>query len=842
MYYTSADAGNGMFNYFVTLKLFMRCNSGRQFNNPAIISVFNRATNARVQNINVPLGNQQTISLSDAGPCVTNPPQVCYVIGTYEFTLALPASTDGYTLASQVNYRISGISNLSLGYNNVGATYTAEIPGTRSAENGPTNTSAKFIGSDLVVVCANNRFAYSFQAQDSDGDQLRYSFCNAYVSGAANVGNMASAPPSPPYNSVPYGQQYSGFSPLGNNVNIDENTGLITGIAPPTGVYVVTVCVDEIRNGIVIATQRKDLQINIAACDIAAASLKPEYQLCRNSTKLSVVNLSTSNLIKTQDWEIADRAGGKVFTTTGLNLDYTFADTGTYFLKLVINRGQGCSDSAVSPVKVYPGFIPAFDYNGVCFTKPSQFTDQTTTRYGNINAWKWDFGDIGLEDTSTLRNPSYTYGSKGTKVAILTVSNSVGCTDTAMRNLPIFDKPPLQLAFTDTLICRNDVVQLRANGNGLFTWSPNTAMVNANTAAATVTPLVTTRFYVDLDDQGCLNRDSVLVRVVNQVTLKAMNDTLICEGDQIQLRVQSDAFHYTWTPAAQIDNPNVANPFVTTPQVTSYEVTAVLGGCTAKDQVRVITVPYPVANAGADTMICFNSSAQLHGTTDGTSFRWTPTVFLDNTNTLDPITKPPQSISYILLAFDTRGCPKPGRDTMQVIVLPDIKASAGNDTSIVVGQDLQMNASGGLKYAWQPTNGLSNAGIPNPVARFNEPIDIMRYSVYVYNQAGCVDTASINIKVFSTLPSVFVPSAFTPNNDGRNDVLRPIAAGIKQMEYFNIYNRWGKLVFSTSEDRKGWDGNVNGMPQAPGTFVWAVKAVDYTGKPYMQKGTLVLIR
>ena len=653
---------------------------------------------------------------------------------------------------------------------------------------------------------------------------------------------MASAPPSPPYNSVPYGSQYSGAAPLGTKVSIDENTGLITGIAPSTGVYVVTVCVDEIRNGIVVATQRKDLQINIAACDIAAASLNPEYQLCRNTTTLNVANRSTSNLIKTQHWEISNQAGTKVFDTTGLNLVYTFSDTGTYSLKLVINRGQGCSDSAVSPVKVYPGFIPAFNYNGVCFSKPTQFNDQTATRYGSVNLWKWDFGDIGLFDTSSQANPVYTYGSKGAKIAILTVSNSVGCLDTAKRSLPIFDKPPLSLAFADTLICKNDQVQLKATGNGLFTWSPNTAMVNGTTATPTVTPPVTTRFYVDLDDQGCLNRDSVLVRVVNQVTLQAMNDTLICQGDQVQLRVQSDAFHYSWTPAAQLENANIANPLATTPQVTTYEVTAVLGGCTAKDQVQVITVPYPLANAGVDTMICFNSSAQLRGTTDGSSFQWTPTVFLDNASSMNPVTNPPQTISYVLLAFDDKGCPKPGRDTIQVIVLPDIKASAGNDTSIVVGQDLQLNASGGLKYAWQPFAGLSNAGIPNPVARFTEPLEDMRYSVYVYNQAGCADTATINIKVFSTLPSVFVPSAFTPNNDGRNDVLRPIAAGIKQLEYFNIYNRWGKLVFSTSEDRKGWDGTINGTPQAPGTFVWAVKATDYTGKTYLQKGTLVLIR
>lgn len=231
MYYTSAPGASGKIKYNITLKLFMRCNSGREFNNPTIVSVFDRTTNARISDISVPLSSRKTISLADAGPCISNPPIVCYVIGTYQFQVELDISLNGYLLSSQVNYRIAGISNLSF-YNNIGATYTCEIPGTKPVSNGPSNNSAQFTGNDLVVVCAKNRFSYSFAATDPDSDQLQYSFCDAYVSGTTITGNMVTPPLKPPYFSVPYGSNFGSYAPLGSNVKIDQNTGLITGTAP----------------------------------------------------------------------------------------------------------------------------------------------------------------------------------------------------------------------------------------------------------------------------------------------------------------------------------------------------------------------------------------------------------------------------------------------------------------------------------------------------------------------------------------------------------------------------------------------------------------------------------
>lgn len=841
MSYVLVSVNNGVYHYRVHARLFMDCYSGRQLPNPAIFGVFNKGNGERISDISVPMTNQQNLTLSNAGPCITNPPRVCYEIGNYDFDVAVPAAIEGYVVTIQVIYRVNGIANLIMGYGNVGATYTADIPGTGAVADGPNNNSAHFTGSDLVVICANNSFSYNFGAEDPDRDHLRYSFCDAYQGGSGGGLGTNTSPNPPPYSSVPYGGDYGATSPLGGAVQINPETGMITGIAPGEGIYVVTVCVDEIRNGKVIATQRKDLQIRITDCSIAAASIQPEFMLCETSKTINLSNNSTSPLITSYNWELVDRAGNTIFTSTNATANYTFADTGTYLVKLIINRNQQCSDSATSIARVYPGFIPDFNYRGICFTKPTQYFDATTSVYGTVTTWKWDFGEnLAADDISNFPIATYTYPSMGIKAVRLIVTNTMGCRDTIVKNISVMDKPPLSMRFKDTLICTPDQVQLEAIGSGIFSWAPGTSITNANTSTPTVNPVTTTTYVVRLDDNGCLNSDSVRVRVVDHVTLQAMNDTTICQGDTIRLRVASDGLQYTWSPT--VLTPGLANPLASTITNTTYQVIARIGSCSQTDRISVATIPYPIANAGPDTVICYQTFAQLNGSTDGSSFGWQSASTLSSVTVLNPVATPTITTSYVLFAHDTRGCPKPGFDTVTVIVLPDIVASAGRDTSVVVGQPLQLNASGGIRYLWSPAAGLSNPAIANPVIIYQEPTAGIRYKCLVFNEAGCADSAYMRVKVFQTMPSVFVPNAFTPNGDGRNDVLRPIAAGMQRIEYFQIFNRWGQMVFSTSTNEHGWDGTIAGKQQGPGAYVWVIKAVDYTGSPYTQRGTVVLVR
>jgi len=843
--YTFTRMQNGLYDYAITVRMFMRCNSGREFNDPTVISIFDRESGARVNNYTVPIERTEKLVLTETDPCVTNPPPVCYEVAYYQFYVSLPASPSGYTITSHVMFRIDGIKNMISNYDRVGATYVGEIPGTN--DGGPQNNSAHFVGSDLVVVCAENSFSYSFAATDNDGDDLRYSFCNALrTSGSGGFGEGVEPPPPPPYQSIPYGNKFNGNSPLGGNVIIDSKTGMITGIAPGPGAYVVTVCVEEIRNGKVIATQHKDLQINIAPCSIAAASLPAEFMLCGDTKTLSAKNLSTSNLVKSYNWEFIDRDGSVVFNSTDPQVTHTFSDTGTYLIRLFINQDKPCSDSTTSTVRVYPGFVPDFFISSPCIIQPARFNDATTSILGTVNAWEWDFGEVNSSnDFSDLQNPTFTYPSTGDKRVQLIAQNTLGCRDTIIKTVDIFDKPPIQLAFRDTLICPPDNLELRAAGRGIFNWAPLLTITGSNTAAPVVSPVATTTYHVTLNDDGCINNDSVKVNVVDQVSLQLMNDATICTGDSLILDLVSDAQRYSWSPALSLNDPIVQDP-VAFPSVTiTYQVTASISACTATDQVTITPVPYPTVNAGPDTTICFDTPAQLHATTDGSSYSWTPASSLQRSNTLDPVAVPGLTTSYLIYAYDTRGCPKPGMDTVVVTVQPEIIAYAGRDTTVVIGQPLQLRASGGSLYSWSPAFGLSANDISDPIAKFSSsPSEgFYTYKVLVSDNTGCMDSASVRVIVFNSAPEIYVPTAFTPNTDGRNDYFQLVAAGIQHIQIFRVYNRWGQLLFDTpGTHSQGWDGNFGGKPQPSGTYVWMVRAIDYTGRPISRKGTVTLIR
>lgn len=821
----------------------MVCHTYREFYNPTYVSVFDKKTNQRIEDKLVPLTSIENITLNDTDNCITNPPEVCHRIGYYIFDLTLPASANGYVLTSEVFFRVNNISNLNSGYENLGATYTAEIPGTFTLTSGPKNNSAKFTGNDLVMICADNPFTYSFAAEDKDGDELSYSLCDAYSSANFLFGIDLIPPAAPPYLSVPYGGGFSAGRPLGDKVNIDEKTGLISGIAPPPGTYVVTVCIDEKRDGKIIATQRKDLQVRVAACSFVSALLQQSYLLCGESKTVNMENLSVSSLIESYKWSITNNAGREVFTTDSPTVNYTFADTGIFKVRLDVNPHAKCADSAYSVIKVYPGLKADFSYTGVCLNKQTIFTDATSSVYGTIDSWRWSFaGDSSGAAASIAQYPTYNYPSTGLKTVSLHVTDNKGCLDSITKTIEIFDKPPVNLGFRDTLICGPDTLQINATGPGIYHWTPLTDIVNADSSHPTVTPKQTTTYYVDLAVDGCNNRDSVTVRVVDHVTLNAMNDTTICSGDAIQLHVVSDGLFYTWSPAAQLNHADIQQPTAYTSTNSIYSVNATIGKCAATDQVSVKTVPYPTSVAGADTVICFGDLANLNGISNGSSYSWYPPADVKDFHALHTVASPHANTIYTLISYDTKGCPKPGLDSVLISVQPEIFAFAGHDTSIVINQPLQLNASGGDFYEWTPAFGLSAVNIPNPVASFNEPSQNNRYKVLVSDQTGCADSAFINIKVYKTLPSVFMPTAFTPNGDGRNDIFRPIIAGIQSIGAFNIYNRWGQLVYSTNTIGAGWDGRINGVLQSSGTFVWIIKAVDYNGLPYSNKGTVTLIR
>jgi gliding motility-associated-like protein len=199
------------------------------------------------------------------------------------------------------------------------------------------------------------------------------------------------------------------------------------------------------------------------------------------------------------------------------------------------------------------------------------------------------------------------------------------------------------------------------------------------------------------------------------------------------------------------------------------------------------------------------------------------------------------SLLYVFTGSD--GCRDSAMQSIQVIAPP--RVNAGSDTAVVVNQPLQLQAvssdTGPDTFSWSPIEGLNDPGISNPVAVLGSAVDSIWYVVRVTDTAGCYGEDSILVRVFKTLPNIFVPNAFTPGSS-INNVFRPIPVGISSLQYFKIYNRWGQLVFSTNRMGEGWDGNIGGKPQGTDSYVWMVEGTTYTGKIITKKGTMTLIR
>jgi gliding motility-associated-like protein len=309
------------------------------------------------------------------------------------------------------------------------------------------------------------------------------------------------------------------------------------------------------------------------------------------------------------------------------------------------------------------------------------------------------------------------------------------------------------------------------------------------------------------------------------------------------LQALGNATAYSWSPPGTLNNPAIPNPLATpTDPLTTYQVIGSIGTCRDVQTVTIRTVPYPQANAGNDLTLCFNTSGQLQGQIVGSSFQWSPTAYLNNPTSLNPIATPPRTTMYKLFVYDTQGCPKPGIDSVLVTVQPRIRANAGRDTVVIVGQPLQLNGTGGVTYTWSPPIGLNNPNIANPIGVYGNNIDSVRYKLIVRDAAGCADSTYMTVRVFRTPARIFVPTAFTPNGDGLNDLARPISVGIRKIHSFTIFNRWGEVVFTTNQDRQGWNGIFKGQPQGSAVFVWTVSAEDYDGNQYFDKGTITLIR
>ena len=829
--------------YRVTVRLFRdNLTLGGAPMPPAIrLGVFNNDNGTLLGGFrDIIISSINPVQIIASPPCLNNPPISNYSIGIYEIDLEVPNNLSGYTISYQTCCRIDNIDNIG-GTPSIGATYIGTVPGSSTLPFG-TDNSARF-ETGISIICQNNKFNLNFSATDADKDSLVYSLTSAYDGGGIMNAGLDNDPASPPYGFVPYSFPFSGLQPLGPLAFINSSTGIISGTAPQSGKYIVCVLVKSYRNGVFVSDHRKDFIVTVAPCDFASSELKTSYVNC-DSLTVKFKNESTSALNLTFNWSFGDPSTGALNTSTDEMPKHIYSAPGDYQLILTVNAGTPCEASDSSIVKVYPGFFPATDtVTNTCKGVPAKFNDITTTNFPPVDYWLWDFGDQTTNaDTSRIKSPTYTYATAGNYLAQLIVGTSKGCRDTISVPVKIVDKPDFTIS-RDTLICTIDTLLLRSSATvGKITWTPRYMISDTTSFNPLVSPDVTTRYTAFYENPvGCNNTASVLVKVVTKVTFISADDTTICRTDSARLILKTDALYFNWTPANLILDPKIQNPIIfPTDSITTFHVSASISNkCFKEDDIIVRTAPYPVAEILGEDPICFGKNSQLNAT-GGSIYLWSPPAYLNNINIPNPIAIfPKQSISYTVSVKDTFGCPKPMFKTFKVNVTKIIADAGPSDTSVVLGQTLQLTASGSINYSWSPATYLDNPNIATPIST---PQNNITYTVFVSNLTGCIATDTINVKVFFLPPDIYVPSAFTPGGDEKNDLFRPIPLGIKSLESFAVYNRWGLLLYKTSKIGDGWDGKYMGVPQDPGTFVWQANATDYKNKKIFKKGTVILIR
>lgn len=439
---------------------------------------------------------------------------------------------------------------------------------------------------------------------------------------------------------------------------------------------------------------------------------------------------------------------------------------------------------------------------------------------------------------------------------------------------------------SDQVVCAgNNSTQLTAasyRGN-ILDWLSSTDGTSWTSLGITANEYVaqnlqTTTRYITLVQNGntcSIDTGQAAVITVNSQSLGGSlspSSTNICEGETTRPILQLNAsngnvVNWQWsadssswhdlTPAYQQLSYQPPAAIATT----HYRVIVKSGVCPADTSLTgsVYYFPTPIGAASFQpdsASICYGKSAAFTATiSKGTSYAWSnPSIVLASGNGSVPVlpyivtgSVTPASSTALLLYVYNAGCPNAFTARLPIHVAPKISVFAGNDTSVVIGQPLQLQASSNNTeaniFSWSPASYLNNAAIANPIAIFTSSSpDAITYTATASTPAGCNASDAVTVKIFKTAADIFMPNAFTPNADGLNDVIMPVCVGITQLNYFRIYNRWGQLIFSTTIMGRGWDGTIGGMPQSSANFVYMVQGVDYTGRVITKKGSILLIR
>jgi len=483
---------------------------------------------------------------------------------------------------------------------------------------------------------------------------------------------------------------------------------------------------------------------------------------------------------------------------------HAFTTPGTYTITLIATDEMDCvlSDTTSIQITILPNVNPTIaPVNPICAGQQAQLNAS-----GSPNL-TWD-PDPTLSATN-IPNPLASPTESTTY--FVTDFNACGSA-TASVTVQVF--VPTTTITPDQEICTGGSVDLTAGGGATYQWSPNTGLSSVNTATVSASPPSTTTYIVTITTaDGCVVERSVTV-IVSDIPPGGITypSITICRGSSTQLFAEA-ATTWTWTPSTGLSNPFIQNPIASPQETTTYFVDIVNPCGFGTSQVTVnVTVPQVEAFGGG--VICFGQSISASAS-GGLAYTWSPPGFASPPYGASTLLSPSYSTWIVASGVDENGCVD--QDSVYVQVLPLPEVDAGPDQYFVPPEAVTLFGNTfGLGYSWSPPDYLSCTDCPFPQAN---PPGAIWYTLTATDEHGCTGTDAVFVKPYFP---IWVPNTITPNNDGLNDVFFAYGAVLDGFR-MRVYDRWGILIFESTDQKHGWDGGINGYYVQNDTYIWVVE-------------------
>lgn len=472
-----------------------------------------------------------------------------------------------------------------------------------------------------------------------------------------------------------------------------------------------------------------------------------------------------------------------------------------------------------------------------------------TTNHPVLATWNWNFSN-GTPSTSTQQNPTVTYATEGIYLATLVVSDINRCTTTAIDTVTV---SIIDDVIADSLrICPGDSIQLNPTGidnaaGYVWTSTPLDSTLEVTNPNPTVHPLVPTTYTVEINKGLCTVTYSVLVTFKAGSDVQLPNDTIVCSNDSLSITAQSNgAMGYEWSNDASFSNIFATTQTVQVLPNGTYYVRTTGAECFAVDSIKVDLGAPEIQATPTDLDICQGEATALIVNNlipgQNLTYVWTPAL----PNVPNPIISPTETTTYTVTVTNQFGCTTTLSFTVNVTNV-SVRADAEPDTVTVVNPFSTLNAiTGGngniFSYTWAPPATLSD---PNAAQTQANPTETTIYTVTVVTTDGCVaiDTVTVYYRENACQsPFVFIPKAFSPNNDDKNDRFIVRAEGMTELKFI-VWNRWGEIVYETEDPAAmGWDGSFKGKEATGDSFSWYVSLTCGNGDIFESKGNVTLLK